>query len=351
MEILGGDAYLNTRVSLFANRLFTEEQIRQLSQLDLGEIGRRYGLNALQEQGQGLPIPLWLRAVESSLLKELFDDLVILTRPMDENAQKLITQWARKYELFNLKALIRGKLSELAEAEIKSSLLDLPAYLSLPYQSLMRSESVLEMLRQLERSGHQELAGQARQIYEEHGEPFLLEAAIDQRYFTAMVGLLERINSFDKKDASQVVGLQMDRVNLVLMLRYRFAYGLSPSEVYYHLASSPKYLKKSVISTLLNQPDLETMIRMMPTPLSRALVGATDIAEVERRMYVMTANELRRILARSSSGVARALTYLTLRELDLKRLFIAIQGQALKLGDAVVNLALGIPSDPMPGKG
>ncbi|KOR30353.1 hypothetical protein TI04_06205 [Achromatium sp. WMS2] len=342
MDILGGDAYLNTRVSLFASRLFTPEQVEQLPKLEAAEITRRYGLGSIQEQSQGLPIAAWLRSVDSALLKVLLDDFVILIRPMDENAQAFVTQWVRKFELFNLKALIRGKLSGLSDSEIQGNLYDLPSFLALPYQSLLRSESVLEMLRQLERGGHQDIAGQARQVYEEHGEPFLLEAAIDQRYFTTLVHLLDRLDSSDYGESKQIVGLQIDRVNLVLMLRYRFAYQLSASEIYYHLGSSPRYLTKNQILILLNQADLESTIRALPPSLSRVLEGAEDVAEVERRMYVMMARELRKIIAYGSSGVARALAYLILRELDLKRIFTAIQGQLLGLEGAVLNLALGI---------
>jgi V/A-type H+-transporting ATPase subunit C len=269
---------------------------------------------------------------------------------MDEDAHAFVTQWARKFELFNLKALIRGKLSGSSEAEIRASLYDLPAYLELPYQTLLRSESVLEMLRQLERGGHQDVAGQARQIYEEHGEPFLLEAAIDQRYFTAMIARIDRLSFLDQNDVKTVVGLQMDRVNLVLMLRYRFNYQLSPSQIYYQLVASPRYLTKIKLLNLLNQPTLETILEALPGPLARDMDGVTSTAEVERRMYAITAYELRRILACSSSGVARALAYLVLRELDLKRLFAVVQKHLLQLDDAVVNLALGIQHDSDQGR-
>lgn len=341
MQILDVDAYLNTRVTLFAKRLFTAEQIEQLPQLDSGEIARRYGINAVQEHG-ALPVGLWLRALESALMKSMFDVMDILVRPMDEHARGLVMQWARKFELFNLKALIRGKLSGMSEAEIEASLHDLPAYLSLPYQPLMRSESVLEMLRLLERAGHKELAGQARQIYEEHGEAFLLEATIDQQYFKAMIELVDKISFSERREVRDVVGLQIDRVNLVLMLRYLFAYQLSPSEVYYYLAPSPKYLTKAVLTQLLSQPTLEDLLAHLPAPLARELAGADNIPEVERRMYAMTVRELRRVLAEGQSGVARTLAYLVLSELDLKRLFTVVQGQLLKLDTAVVNLALGI---------
>jgi V/A-type H+-transporting ATPase subunit C len=343
MDVLGVDAYLNTRVSIFAKRLFSYEQIELLPKLEPSEIASRYGLGAFQEEhSRGLPATVWLKAAETALQKSLFDDLAILIRPMDDSAKKFIIQWTRKFELFNLKALIRGKLAGLSEEAIQNSLFDLPDYLSLPYQTLLSSESVLEMLRQLEKIGREDIAGQARSIYEKHGEPFLLETAIDQSYFTAMVELLKEIPFNDRVGVKQVLGLQMDRVNLVLMLRYRFAYQMPASEIYYHLASSPRHLTKERMLDLLNQTTLEEMLGRLPKPLSKQLEGSQDVAEVERRMYAITIRELFQVLKDNSSGVARSLAYLVLRELDLKRLFTVLQGQILKLDIAMINLALGI---------
>lgn len=343
MDILGIDAYLNTRVSIFAKRLFDNEQIELLPQLEPAEIARLYGLGAFQaEHIKGLSASKWLRAAETALQRSLFDDMVILMRPMDESGRMFVTQWARKFGLFNLKALIRGKLAGLSEETIQNSLYDLPDYLSLPYQTLLRSESVLEMLRQLEKAGYEDIAGQARKIYEEKGEAFLLETAIDQGYFTTMVDLVKSINFVDRGEVKQILGLQMDRVNLVLMLRYRFAYQMPPSEIYYHLASSPKYLTKEQMLILLNQSTIEEMLNRLPKPLLKQLEGIQDIAEIERRMYAITIRELYKILKDSTSGIARALAYLVLREIDLKRLFTVLQGQILKLDIAMINLALGI---------
>lgn len=343
MDIIGVDAYLNTRVSIFAKRLLTNEQVELLPQLESAEITRRYGLGTFQEeQLKGLAAAVWLRAAETALQRSLFDDMTIFMRPMDESARMFVMQWARKFGLFNLKALIRGKLAGLSEEAIQSSLYDLPEHLSLPYQTLLKSESVLEMLRLLEKRGFEDIAGQARKIYEEKGEAFLLETAIDQSYFTAMVDLVKSIHSADRGEVKQILGLQMDRVNLVLMLRYRFAYQMPPSEIYYHLASSPKYLTKEQMLILLNQSTLEEMLNRLPKPLLKQLDGVQDIAEVERRMYALTIRELYKILKDSTSGVARALAYLVLREIDLKRLFTVLQGQILKFDTAMINLALGI---------
>jgi len=341
MGTSSSQVYLNTRVTLFASRLLNEEQVERLPRLGLDDLAKLYGLAILQQE-QGFPVGPQLRAVESALIHTVLNELLVLIRPMYGEARELVTHWARKFELFNLKALIRGKLNGLRETEIQSNLHDLPAYLALPHQALLRTESVLELLRQLERGQYRAIAGQARKVYEEHRESFLLEAAIDQHYYAGLVKRARHLSGVDRDETRKVVGLHLDRVNLMWLLRYRFTYHLSPSEAYYQLVPSPRQLFRDRLLVLVNLPTRERVLEALPSPLSQAMAGAESIAEVERRMYAITSGNLRTIIAYSPSAVARALAYLVLRELDLKRLFAVVQGRLLELDDSILRLALGL---------
>jgi V/A-type H+/Na+-transporting ATPase subunit C len=333
-------AYLNARVSVLAGRLFSDEQVARLPRLSLEDIAKQYGLSALQDQS--LPISARLRAVESALLHVVLSELLVCVRPMYGEARELTMHWARKFELFNLKALIRGKLNGLPEAEIQATLHNLPEYLAMPHQALLRTESVLEMLRQLERGQYRAIAGQARQAYEEHREPFLLEAAIDQRYYAGMARRVRQLTGVDREETTKVLGLHLDRVNLMWLLRYRFTYQLSPSETYYQLVPSPLYLDRSRLLALADMPTFERLLESLPPQIAQEMVGAASTAEVERRMYAITTRRLRNIIAYSLSAIARAMAYLVLREIDLKRLFAVIQGRLLELDDDILLLALGL---------
>jgi V/A-type H+-transporting ATPase subunit C len=345
MATFSGGIYLNTRVSLFARRLLTDEQIGQLPQLGFDDVTKSYGLTAIQDVNA--PVNLRLRAVEGALINVVLSELLVLIRPMYGEARELVTHWARKFELFNLKALIRGKINGLPEADIRATLHDLPSYLALPHQALLRTESVLELLRQLEKGQYRAIASQARQSYEEHREPFLLEAAIDQHYCTGLTKRARLLIGLDKREAAKIIGLHLDRIVLLWLLRYRFAYHLPPSEAYYQLVPSPYRMTKDRLLSLVNLPTWELVVDALPEPLNREMVGVESISEVERRMHAMTNRHLRSAIAHSPSAVARSLAYLILRDLDVKRLFSVVQARLLGLDDTMLHLALGLqPSTP-----
>jgi V/A-type H+-transporting ATPase subunit C len=340
MTAHGPNAYLNARVSVLADQLLTPLRMERLAALDLEDLCREYGLTPLIEET--LPAAARLRAVESALVQTLMQELAVLMRPLYGEARDLLIHWARRFELFNLKALIRGKLAGLDETEIQANLLDLPGFLTLPHQALLRTESVLELLRQLEQSPYRAIASQARKVYEEQHEPFALEATIDQRYLAGLVKRVRQLPGDDLKESQKALGLHLDRVNLDWLLRYRFYYQLSASETYYQLVPSPLHLHRERLLALVNLPSLERVLEALPEPLHQVCQDATDIPGVERRMRALTSRQLLAVVAHNPSSVARALAYLILRDLDMRRLFGLVQGHLLGLGPETVAEALGL---------
>jgi V/A-type H+-transporting ATPase subunit C len=340
MSSQSANAYLNARVSVLADQLFSPPELERLSRMSLDELSQRFNLSPLQIED--LAVGTRLRAVEGALIYTLISELSVLIRPMYGEARELVTHWARKFELFNLKALIRGKLSGLDEQEIHGNLHDLPEFLALPHQRLLRTESVQELLRQLEQGPYRAIASQARQVYEEQREPFALEATIDQRYFAGLVKRVRQLSGGDLKETQKVVGLQLDHINLLWLLRYRFTYGLSPTEAYYQLVPSILHLHRERLLKLVNLPSFDRVIEGLPAPLDQWLEGAEHTTAVEARMEALTAEKTRSVVAHSPSPVARALAFLILREMDLKRLFSIIQGRMLGLEGEVLRVALGL---------
>ncbi|HSO81293.1 V-type ATPase subunit, partial [Thiocapsa sp.] len=233
MTIIADHAYLNTRVSVMATQLLEPSGIAALSHLPLATLAERFGLAAILDEQQSTRARS--RAVEQSLIQVLLAELLILVRPMNTTERALVLDWGRKYALFNLKTLIRGKLYNLDQKEIQDNLYVLPEHMRLSEEvstELFRAENVLELLRQLEAGTHRTLARQAREVYEQQREPFALEAAIDQRYYA---GLLRQVTAFSDANLNplkRLMGAELDRINLMWLLRFRFSYQLSASETF-----------------------------------------------------------------------------------------------------------------------
>jgi V/A-type H+-transporting ATPase subunit C len=336
-------AYLNTRVTAMASRLLTPEQMSELVSLSLPDLAERFDLQPLHEEQ--LSARAKSRAVEQALIRLLLAELKVLIRPMTPIERGLIIAWGRKFALFNLKTLIRGKLYELDQTEIGENLYDLPEDVRLHDQELFRTENVLELLRTLEQGPYRLIARQAREVYEQRREPFALEAAIDQRYYHELARLVMQFPSESLQPLRAMLGTLLDRVNLLWLLRFRFSYRLTPSETFYFLVPSFRLLSRERLLALVNIDSFEQVLQALPPPLDAMLAGSASIIEVQKRAGAFAAEQTRHLLAQGNSGIARALGYLILRERDLFMLFALIQGKLLDLPQELIAIGVEV-SDP-----
>lgn len=331
-------AYLNTRVSVMSTRLLDPIRANELLGLGLADLAERLELQSVIEDQ--LSAHAKVRAVEQALIQTLLTEVSILIRPMNPAERALVLSWTRRFALFNLKTLIRGKLHDLDPEAIRRDLYDLPPGLRLRRDELFRTENVLELLRVLEHGPFSLLARQAREVYEQKREPFALEAAIDQQYFSDLVRQTMRFQGDSLQPLRRLMGALLDRVDLLWMLRFRFAYGFSPSETFYQLVPSPRLLHRERLLDLVNRENLRQLLDALPEPLAERMADAEDLIDVQRRIIAHQAAETRHILTQSASGVARAMAYLMLREMDLMLLFALLQGGLLGLPRDVIESAL-----------
>jgi V/A-type H+-transporting ATPase subunit C len=346
MTASASQAYLNTRVSIMATRLFTPEVIASLAQQGMDELAAGFGLTALL--GEQLTSRGKSRAVEQALIHTLLSELTTLVRPMAAKERALVLTWARKYALFNLKSFIRGKLYGLDPSEISENLYELPPNVQLPQQALFGAENVLELLRQLELGAYSLIARQAREVYEQKREPFALEATIDQRYYVELVHQVMQFEGDALRALQDLVGAILDRVNLMWLLRFRFSYQLSPSETFYRLLPSFRLLNRDRLLVLVNLNNPEQVIEALPPPLDALLSGSTNLVEIQQRIGRHMAGQGRRTLRHTRCGVARALAYLVLREIDLSTLFALTQGRLLGLPHDLVEIAVALTDATCP---
>lgn len=334
--------YLRTRVRILASRLFNPEDIKQLTNLSIDELGERFSLTSILQEADQLKMSSHL--VERALLRLLMVEMTLLLRPLTGKAHDLILHWSRKFELYNLKTLIRGKLNGLDIETIRDDLYDLPESMRLPHETLLGAENVLEMLRLLERGAYASIARQTRQVYEELNEPFSLDAAIDRLYYVGLVRFIHQADLADKQDLLDLTATLIDRQNILWLLRYRFAYDFPPSKAYYLLIPTGGRIGRQQLSRLANIEGFADLIAQLPRQFSQRLIGAENSMQVRQRLDRLVSQQARRMIQQSRSAVVAALSYLIAREKDLRLVFAVIQGRLHKLDEELIAEAINLPA-------
>lgn len=335
MHVQNAHTYLNTRVAILNARLLPEQAIAALIESPLDEgLAKRLG-PALVD------IDLDTAAIERSLMRALLADLAVILRPLTGAARAFFIYWARRFELFNLKALIRGKLRHLPDSEVERHLQDMPSFTVLDHERLLRTESVAELLRQIEAGPYGDIARQARRVLDQKQDTLAVEAAIDQRYYTGLVKRVHQLDKTDREPMHALMGATVDKLNLTWIVRYRFAYGLSPTETYYYLIQHGYRLRHHDLLTLVELEACDAVMAAVPTALHAYLGGVRSPLEVERRLEDMVTGCARAAVRRSPSVITRAFAYLLLRECELNRLRAIVHGKRLGLAADLLHVAVG----------
>jgi V/A-type H+-transporting ATPase subunit C len=326
-------AYLHTRINLYAGQLLGLNQIDAL-------IDRPYD----EQTGDAAPdaAALYAGDLDQSNVTILLHELSVLIRPLSGAPRELLGYWAHRFELGNLKTIIRGKMANQSQAAIQAQLQDMGNFTSLPIAELLQSDSAAELLRRLEQTPYAEIARQARHLLEQGEALFALDAALDRRYFAGLVRRSTAVDDTAGQLLRAIVGNIIDRVNLVWLLRYRYSYNLPPAQAYYLLIPASHRLLPQQLQQLAQCATFDEAIAALPAPFDRLLAGVRNSTEVtlhmEQEGWRIASNTLRH----SSFNVARALAYMMLRERDLRRLRAIVRGRNMRMEAGMIRGALGL---------
>jgi len=336
-------AYLHARVSLLAGRLLDQRQIEALIDQPDAPVPVPQRDTTPDTDTSHKTLQQYAGDLDQNNVTILLREMAILIRPLSGPAQDMLSYWAHRFELSNLKVIIRGKMTGQPQQSIEKKLLDMGGFTRLPTAELLQSDSPAELLRRLEKTPYADIARQARRMLERGEAMFALDAAIDRRYFA---GLSRRSSSIGDRPGQilrAVVGSVIDRVNLVWLLRYRFAYNLPPAQAYYLLIPASRRLDSQQLQQLAQSASFEEAIANLPRPYDALLEGVRNITEATLRLEFETWRIAESALRHSAFNTARALAYMILRERDLRRLRAIVRGRNLHAPPDLIRAALGLP--------
>jgi V/A-type H+-transporting ATPase subunit C len=333
-------AYLNTRVSLFADRRWLPSEYDALLSAPENLLASLLDGKGLAElaQGFGGGDP---RSLEARLVSQVLDETLILLRALRDDARQFILYWTERFEVSNVKTLIRAKMAGERPASIHPRLLSMGPFSRLDMDALLQVEDASELLRRLENSPYAEIVRHAREAFEESHDPFVLDATLDRAYYE---GLVRRSRSLERalgKPMHDLMASLVDRTNLVWLLRYRFNYGLPPAQVYYLLVAAGYRLNSSLLKQLVAMPNVEAVLAGLPPVLARQIGDGRSIPDVTWDLEAAAMVQVARVVASDAPPLVRAFAYLLLRERDLRAVRAVLRGRQLRLPMAVIRQALG----------
>jgi V/A-type H+-transporting ATPase subunit C len=320
---LAKQAYLRTRLAILSAKLLGPDRLLELAELPPEELAVATGFSL----AKGERSSTGLSAFERALMQTWLDELSALLRPLEGPARRLLTQWASRYELLNIKALVRGKIGQLSNEQIERSLFTLPGFLSLNHDELLNTDNVPELLRHLQKTRYRRIATQALRRFEERPDPFLLDATLDQQFYSELIDRANQLPGTDQSEIRNLIGRMVDRHNLVWSLRYRYNYGLQPSETLYLAIDGGRILNRQVLQRAINAESLEEALHLLPGSILGGRPLPREITLIEAALREDLARNARLAMRRSPSALTSVLAYLVLRYYEITTLYAIVHAR------------------------
>ena len=133
-----------------------------------------------------------------------------------------------RFQIENIKVLVRGFLHRAPLERPEEYLLALPQDLTLDAPAILAADSLEKLAELLPSGAPRKSLRRALGVYHEQPRPFFLEAALDQGYFQELLDRVAPLSGEDKELIKPIVRQEVDAFLLLLAVRGKFHYGLTP---------------------------------------------------------------------------------------------------------------------------
>jgi len=256
--------YLNTRLHFMVAKLLAPRQYAQFLELrDLGDL-----ITALAETDYGPELerhsveyagyPL----VEMALMQNVQRAFSKLSSIAFADAHTLVRILLERFEVFNLKTILRGFHAGTDPEETARGLFPTILYPTSFYEELLKRDGISGVIDYLLTVGNRYYRplSESYPSYEAGHKLAVLESALDSYYFGGSRKTLQTVGDENAVDVRRMLGTEVDLLNLVYALRV-IEEGVESEERYRYILDGGERLPRTVVEELINSPDKASYFR------------------------------------------------------------------------------------------
>ncbi|MDZ4655790.1 MAG: ATP synthase A1 subunit C [Coriobacteriia bacterium] len=338
--------YCNARVRGMRSRLFKQAFLDDL--MSSNDIGGVIQTLTQTEYGPDLEGCLLHGKTAQQVDEALKDNMVRKFREVlgliNKEAYRLVAVLLGRWDLFNVKTIVRGLHMSLSPAEIMDSLIAIGELSHVDMEELTKQPSVNALVDTLAtwKLPYAVPLRAAMVEYNESGDLSVLELALD-KFYTAWADKRLRGAGANKKLARKFLGVQIDTINLVTCLRLLNA-DVEAEDVGRFYLPGGFQVDERLFNDLASMSDIDEVYdRLKRTPYGHS-VEAVAIKYIERGSISVFERALEDYLMRSAFTVGRGdplgvgiiIGYLWAKANEITNLRIIVKG--VSVGIPVVRM-------------
>jgi len=331
------------------SRLLSEAQLRSLAAApDLEGVLRSlvetpYGAAAswLLERGASLA------GAEEMVVTNLVDAYRRTSLLFHGDEAGLIVEIARRLDLDNLKAILRGKARREPPDAVRPLLIPLGRLSELTIEGLLLAEDVEAAADVLSGTEYGRVLRAALPRYAAEGSLFPVEIALDLNYYRRLWRAVEGLSGQDRLLVERMMGSRYDVLNLEWVIRYRLVYALSPEEILNYTLPFGRRVDAEVIRRSAAADAIDGIAAAVPDPYRSLLAGVVAAADPVEAAGLVLQRYLLEVARSALAGypfhLGIAVAYLWLKDAEAHDLRAVFEGKRYgRAADSIISSMWGV---------
>lgn len=277
------------------------------------------------------------RRVDLQIKGRLADSYFSVIQMAPEHARPLLKQLYRYFEVENLKAVLRGIVTDPSWERVREVLFPLGSMSLIPAQAMVETGSVAAAVELLQATPYYETLSFAMKRYSSEQNLFPLEVALDLYYWRQLWREAKRLQGQDRDQALRIVGSLMDMNNLMWVIRYRVYHQLSEEELINYTLPFGYHVSDEDVRAVAAGADLAMVVqRVYPN-----MPNVSELLEEPRSGLPQLEIQLKRHIMKQCTAafsgnpfhIGLPLAFLVLRDFEIQDLTVLIEAKSSQLSD------------------
>ena len=335
-------SYLATKVHARRSRMQEGKRLDALCHIHtLHELTRAVGLDG------DFPTAV---DFQRRLAQDLIHELAGFTKHISETKADVFFCLLRRFEIENVKMVLRGLINKIPQNELRSHLISLPAGMTLDAQKLMNAGSFEDFATLLPPQPPYRRLRDAIFLQRQPAIPFFLEMALDSDYFQELVSKTRQLPEDDLADICPLMLQEANLFQFMLVIRGKFLYRLPPESL---LPLRVTGVSDAWFKELLAVPDMltaaksgvGTVLDELPTGRSSGenTVNPAVLETLAWNRYARLANMAFR---RGNIGLGAVIGYAGLRRVETANLITLSEGIRMGVRNDELRQSLTARTNP-----
>jgi vacuolar-type H+-ATPase subunit C/Vma6 len=245
-------------------KLLGEPKLKALTESkNLSDLTAQLRDTSYQEQLVKISLPLTSRKLERSFRENLISTYLKIIKNSPKNASKYLQLYLLRFEVENIKALIKATNAKLSPEEKLNKIYLFPEdYLKnrLVMEETAKASTIKQITKTLKKTDYATTLNMGLQSYEEDGSTTCLDVLIDKTFYEKLHDTYESLPQKEKSHAHFYSSTENDSFTLLTLLRGR---NLNYDANWLRIAvpSNNFFLDKEIVEAIVTAADFESALK------------------------------------------------------------------------------------------